>query len=382
MIKPEINTILLYRYGWWIILDNIKRTNFQDVNLYRLTYGLSLTPEQIISSLDDQKYEEFISCWLIDCIIDSYKVVERKYEEVEHLGGAGDKGRDVVAYIDEDKQVWDNYQCKHYSDSLKPTDIYSEVGKLLYYTYKKDFTIPRQYFFVAPKSIGPKLSDLAKNPIRFKSEVISNWQSYCESSITKKEKVILEGDFKKYVDDFDFSIFKTKGMQAVLSEFSKSKFYTSFFGGGFSKPRPLDKSPTEEMLSTEDIYITRLLEAYSDSLNTSIGDLEQLAAFPKELEHLKKQRINFYKAESLKDYANESLPSETVFDELQTSIHDALEDTINDDYENGLRCLKETFKEVQRIDLSGNIISQVTRPADRKGICHQLANDGKIRWAK
>lgn len=363
-------------------MDNIKKPDFQNINLYRLTYGIILTPEQIIFSLDDQRYEEFISCWLIDCIVNEYENVERKYEEVEHLGGAGDKGRDVVAYLDEGKKGWDNYQCKHYSETLKPTDIYSEVGKLLYYTYKKDFTIPRKYYFVAPKGIGTKLSDLIKKPNEFKKEVILNWKSYCESNITKKNKVILDGDFRKYVNSFDFSIFTTKGTQAILSEFSKSRFYTSFFGGGFSKPRPLDKLPTDEMLAIEDEYITRLLEAYSDLLHTRIDSIEQLYVFSDELKHLKTQRINFYKAESLKDYANESLPSETIFEEFQDSIYDALEDTINDDYENGFRCLKETLKEVQRIDLSGNIISQVTRPADRKGICHQLANDGKIRWTK
>lgn len=363
-------------------MDNIKKPDFRNINLYRLTYGLSLTPEQIILTLDDQRYEELISCWLIDCVINLYENVERKYEEVEHLGGAGDKGRDVVAYVDVDKKVWDNYQCKHYNESLKPTDIYSEVGKLLYYTYKNDFTIPRKYYFVAPKGIGTKLSDLVKKPSELKKEVISNWQSYCESNIIKKEKVTLEGQFKSYVESFDFSIFTTKGTHAILAEFLNSRFYASFFGGGFSKPRPLDKLPTEEMLPMEDTYITKLLEAYSDLLDEPIDNLKQLSKCTSQLKHFKTQRINFYKAESLKDYANESLPSETIFEEFQDFIYDALEDIINDDYENGFICLKETLKEVQRIDLSGNIISQVTRPADRKGICHQLANDERIRWVK
>lgn len=363
-------------------MDNIKKPDFRNINLYRLTYGLTLTPKQIISTFDDQKYEEFISCWLIDCVINSYENVERKYDEVEHLGGSGDKGRDVVAYIDLDKTVWDNYQCKHYSGSLTPTDIYCEVGKLLYYTYKKDFTVPRKYVFVAPKNIGTKLSDLIKEPSKFKKAVTSNWEKYCESNITKKEKVILEGDFYKYVNSFDFNIFKAKGTQAILSEFSNSRFYASFFGSGFSKPRPLDKLPTKEKLAMEDTYINRLLEAYSDSLLTCIDNIEQLSKFSNEINHFRAQRINFYKAESLRDYANESLPSETIFQDFQEIIYDALEDTINDDYENGFKCLKETLKEVQRIDLSGNILSQVARPADRKGICHQLANDDKIRWVK
>jgi len=63
-------------------------------------------------------------------------------------------------------------------------------------------------------------------------------------------------------------------------------------------------------------------------------------------------------------------------------IKDAIIDTVTDNYSNGFVRMKETLKQVQTIDLSGNILGQVTRPSDRKGICHQLVNDTKIRWVK
>ncbi|EMS71232.1 ABC-three component system protein [Ruminiclostridium cellobioparum] len=363
-------------------MGDIREPNLRDVNLYRLIYGIQLTPQQIISTFDDKLYEEFISCWLIDCVSKSYNELDRKYEEIGHLGGAGDKGRDVVAIVNMDDGTWDNYQCKHYKGSLAPVDIYCEIGKVIYYTYKKEYTIPRSYYFVAPKNIGTKLNDMLNNPDELRKNLVENWDSYCKDNITKKEKIKLEGEIEEYINNFDFSIFKGKGTAAILSEFEKSRFYPAFFGGGFSKPRPLDRIPERAIQPNEDIYIKRLIEAYSDALGFKINGINELEKYTKEYTHFKDQRICFYKAESLKDYANESLPSEEIYDEFKSIIHDAIIDTINDDYDNGYVCIKETLKEVQRIDLSCNILGQVTRPADRKGVCHQLANEEKVRWVK
>lgn len=362
-------------------MNNITLPNFRDVNLYRLQYGIQLTPQQIISTFDDTIYENFISCWLLDCIDNKYERLDRKYDEIIHTGGAGDKGRDVIAIIDSSKNLWDNYQCKHYEASLKPTEIYCEVGKVLYYTYIKDYSIPQNYYFVAPKNIGPRLADYLSKPQILKNELLSNWDKYCKDDITSKKSIIIEGDFKDYVLDFDFSIFHGKGTDMILREFEKSKFYSAFFGGGFSKPRPLDHEPEKHILKNEEIYINQLIKAYGDAEYCDFGTVDNLKKTSENYyKHLQKQRVCFYKAESLKDYANESLPSEKMYEDFQQYIHDAIIDTVEDDYDNGYLRVKQTLKQVQNIDLSGDILGQVTRPDDRKGICHQLVNEEKMKW--
>jgi len=202
-------------------VSNIRKPNFRDVNLYRLQYGIRLTPQQIISTFDDTIYEDFISCWLLDCIEEKYEKLDRKYDEILHTGGAGDKGRDVIAIINSNDRTWDNYQCKHYNAGLKPTEIYSEIGKLLYYTFIGDYAIPQNYFFVAPKNLGTKLADYLMNPSILRKEVVANWDKYCKNDITIKKQILLESDLKKYVERFDFSIFKGKGTDMILREFEK-----------------------------------------------------------------------------------------------------------------------------------------------------------------
>ena len=91
-----------------------------------------------------------------------------------HLGGAGDKGRDVVGYLGDPQTAceWDSYQCKHYDHPLMPTDIYTELGKLCVYTNRGDFTVPRRYRFVAPRGVGVKLHDMLRNAEKLREALI------------------------------------------------------------------------------------------------------------------------------------------------------------------------------------------------------------------
>ena len=74
-------------------------------------------------------------------------------------------GRDITAATGpEDDAPWDNYQCKHYKDPLAPGDVWLELGKLIYYTQRGEYTFPRKYFFVAPQGAGNKLSRLLRKP--------------------------------------------------------------------------------------------------------------------------------------------------------------------------------------------------------------------------
>lgn len=138
--------------------------------------GKHIPPVHRLRIMSANDWEEFIEEW-----IDSLK---SEYIKVDKLGGAGDKGRDVVAQVN-DTGVWDNYQCKHYDHPLTPTDIWAEIGKLVYYTSIGDFTCPRHYYFIAPQGIGTKLSTLLQKPKDLVDGLIENWDNYCKKKITK-----------------------------------------------------------------------------------------------------------------------------------------------------------------------------------------------------
>lgn len=105
---------------------------------YHTTYGKTILPIKRVELFSPDEWEEFIEEWL--------DVKKNEYLEVERLGGAGDKGRDVIAYITDKKKSnykWDCYQCKHYSAPLTPTQVYVEFGKIIYYTFKNEYPVPK-----------------------------------------------------------------------------------------------------------------------------------------------------------------------------------------------------------------------------------------------
>ena len=91
-------------------------------NEERLRYDI--TPKERLALMDEDTYEELVAIWAFACL-------KSKYKDVYRIGGAGDKGRDVCAYIDLSEDKYDLYQCKHYKNALTYSDLSS--------TYKCNF---------------------------------------------------------------------------------------------------------------------------------------------------------------------------------------------------------------------------------------------------
>ena len=221
---------------------------------------------------------------------------------MERAGGAGDKGRDIIAYIDPDvtyPRKWDNYQCKHYKDPISPSDIWVELGKLCFYTYRCDYTIPESYYFVSSKGCGPSLVDLLDRPDKINKQLIDNWNKKCEREITKKAPIVLEGRFLSYVEKFNFSIIKRVTPITLLDQHSKTRYHAMIFGSRL-KARPTPPSPPPNINQVETRYVDQLFEAFSDHLKKTVSNVDDI----KNIEHLitcfVQARNCFYSAEALK----------------------------------------------------------------------------------
>src|SRR5204863_2847658 len=129
------------------------------------------------------------------------------YERVARFGGSGDQGIDVIGFVSNKgfDGEWDNYQCKRYDHRLHPSDIWVELGKIVYYSYKKEYSVPRKYYFVASQDAGTTLQKLLANPDALKAELRANWSKYCEGQITSTSKIPLEGELLAWFENFDFS---------------------------------------------------------------------------------------------------------------------------------------------------------------------------------
>jgi hypothetical protein len=339
--------------------------------------GAPIDPLVRLANFTDVEFERFIWEW-------ARGYLAHQYIEVQHRGGAGDKGRDVVAWLDPSSIVprrWDLYQCKRYKDALTPSDFLVELGKLCLYTHRRDYSIPRHYWIVAPKGVGNTLQDLIDNPSALGRRVIDDWDKRCRDEITAKHPVPLAGAFCNYVESFDFSIVKTLAPKLLIEQHSQTKEHLAVFGTQF-KPRPPADTPPPDVAPKETVYVTSVYEAFGDHLKTPVLEPTHFADYAYLTQCFNHARECFYCAESLKEFSRDNLPDDRVFSNLCSQVLQGITPTLNKIHKDGYEKLIDVSERVLQTQITSNILVTEMEPNDRIGLCHQLANEGRVKWVK
>lgn len=335
--------------------------------------GPPIHPKDRIELYSPDQWEGFIQEW-VDSLRDEYELVER-------CGGPGDMGCDIVATVKGGKGEWDNYQCKHYQKALTPGDVWIELGKLAYYTQQGQYSYPRSYFFVAPQGVGPKLSNLLKKPNALRDGLLENWDKACRTNITKTAVIDCDAAMKSHISSLDFSIFRTKPLLRIIEEHAKTRWYVARFGGGLPQ-RPEPTPPPDDPTDDEAIFVGELRRAYADHLKRDPKDLDAGLASREDLrEHFQDARVEFYSAEGLRAFSRDTLP-QGEFEKLQDEVHSGIKDDERGDHADGYRRVLAVVKTARLLQLTSNPLTTRIHTRDKGGICHQLANDRKVRWVK
>ncbi len=337
-------------------------------------FGKTILPQQQIFLYSPAQWEAFIEEWA--------QSKKDEYVRFDRFGGSGDMGIDIAGMTSEAglQGIWDNYQCKHYPSALTPTLAWPELAKVLWYSFKREYTAPRKYYFVAPKECGAKLKKLLLDPKKLKEELISNWDKNCSKNITVKETISLQGAFRNYVDSFDFSIFTYKNVLTIIEEHRQTPYFSLRFGGGLNT-RPNVPPPPKDISEAESRYIQQLFEAYSEHKNQTISNTLELQAWDDLIQHFHHQRECFYHAETLRNFARDNVPPGT-FEALQTEVHAGVFEVEASIHLNAYARMTEVLKTANSLNLTANALISVIKIQDRKGICHQLANENRLKWRK
>jgi hypothetical protein len=327
-----------------------------------------ISPSILVRSYSDKEWEVFIEEWTSG--------FEPKYHFVERIGGTGDKGRDVIAYLGPQNDAtteWDNYQCKRYNAPIDPSDMWTDFGKLCYYTWRGDYSVPRRYRIVAPLEIKPGFKELLKHPIRIKEQLKSNWAQHCTKKITLKHDIPLEGKLADYVEAFDFSIIGYLTVVQILEQHAKTPFWDVRFKEKAPK-RPADATPPPEPAASEAGYVRQLLDAYADHEKLPSLTLEELHKLQRHTSHYHRCREDFYKAESLYRFTKDSVKLGS-FEDFKQHVLDTVIDVHEDDHTSALERLKKTTQEALKLPPMAGQLSAIATPGDKKGACHHLANE-------
>jgi hypothetical protein len=320
------------------------------------------------------EWEKFVEEWCGS--------LKGSYYTVRRHSGSGDMGIDVAGYVSDAglNGEWDNYQCKHYSKALSPSTMWIEFGKVIYHSFKSEYTPPRKYYFVSPHGVGTSLSKLMDNPGELKNQLRTQWSSKCQDAITTTASIPLTRDLLEWFENFDFSIFSHKTIRELIEGHALTPFHSVRFGGGLN-PRPHPKPAPDEHEDQESRYVRKIFDAYGDHLRTPINTVADIEAssVPRLKDHLLRQRTNFFSAESLRNFARDNVP-EGTFDSLQEEVFHGVIDVCESSHTDGLARMREVVTQASKIALTANPLQTVVHTQDRQGICHQLANDDKLHW--
>ena len=364
--------------GYDFKLRDIEREPIPVPAAAQIAHGIPILPVARLAVMSPEDWEQFTVEWL------TFLKNEGMYWRILRSAGSGDRGVDVVAFSSElgFARAWDSYQCKHYSQVLSPNDVCEEAAKIVYHSFKKHAPfdqacrVPRRHVFVSPKGVGLKAGRWLRNPEAFRCGFKERWQG-CGPKVSG-EPVPLRDKLLAYVDGFDFSIFDHRTGIELIEDHAKSPFHAARFGGGLplrgSSPAPPTR-PTEN----ESVYLGKLLDAYGDHLGKPITSSDDIDRDPTLRDHYNRQRVLFYSAEALRNFARDRTP-EGTFNSLQDDIYHGVVDAYEEEYESGLARVRATVGRAAAIDVGGNALVGVTQVTDKQGVCHQLANECVLTW--
>ncbi len=343
------------------------------ITAQQISQGSYISPIDRLKLMSADDWEIFTEEWL--------DLKRSTYIKTERLAGAGDMGRDIVAYITDPRSnpnnyEWDCYQCKHYDHSLSPSGVWVEFGKIIYYTFKSEYPIPKKYYFIAPQGIGTSLNKLLQDTSNLKDTLKEKWDKYCKEKITKTEDILLQGDLLIYFESFNFSIFDSIAPKIIIDEYRSHRDFLKRFGGSLPS-RPTISIPS----NIEDLrYIDQLVKSYNTNSTNEILNVDDIS-LASHKGHFEDARKSFYKAEELRMLNRDSLP-DGIFENLKENIYDGVSSKSREEFDDGYKKVLAIESQAVQIPIESNPLKDTCQTIDKKGLCHHLVNDKKLTWVE
>jgi len=349
-----------------------------NARLLGLGAGLPVNPLDRLANFSADDFERFLLEWANGYL----RLKLPGVDDVQKRGGAGDKGRDIVVWFDppsSPSRRWHLYQCKRYAAALGSGKAVGEIAKVLYYSFRGDYTLPSEYWFVTRKGVTGDFQDLVDEPEKLKAFITKNWDKHCANAITSKETISLEDDFAEYIDTIDFGFIRVKQPLELIAEHAQTRYHLIVFGAPLVE-RPPPAEPPSQVAETERGYVGELFKVIGEMTGAPIAVASDFSGHSKARNLFERSRMTFYSAEGLKELARDQMADAGYFDQLLSDFRHGLYYTYSAPADTGYGRLSETVKAAQAQQIPGHVLESHMTAPDREGICHHLANNGEVSW--
>lgn len=152
-------------------------------------------------------------------------------------------------------------------------------------------------------------------------------------------------------------------------------------------PKPMAIEVPEEISITEMKYVSAILEAFAEDAEVEVishGDLITKAEYTKYRTKFDRYRMDYYRAESIKESLKDTkLESENgLFEKLENETYESIIDKVEDNYDTSYQRMNGVLEHVTTVELSSLLakIPGLVGSSQKKGLCHILVNEERIRW--
>jgi hypothetical protein len=326
----------------------------------RMNYAL------LVRALPPDRLEEFVDDWLEQRVKD--------YHSHELWRGTGDLGRDVTGYVTDKRMegVWDNFQCKQLSSSLKEVAAFVELGKIFMHASNGEFALPRSYFFVAPYGVARAVQTYIAHPERFRQALLDQWNTRISKKLVSRKEIPLTPLIEDAIKTFDFrQVHWIDATKLVADPACKAALVKWFGSDPGASPRGVVPSQVQ---GDESEYISQLLAMYEQRGPGKFKDASVALASLEFGSHLRDQRTRFFDAVAFERFYRDSTPKEYISN-FKDDIYHGVVEIHRDTHRDGLERMSQVLKQAAIIQPSG-VLGKHAGPQVKQGTCHQFANEG------
>jgi hypothetical protein len=280
-------------------------------------------PKQQIFFYSPDEWEEFILEWATGLKDDG---AGRTYVQIKRLGGSGDAGIDVAAFksAQQLEGPWDCFQGKHYAAALTFSDAAKEILKVLGHVDAGDYILPDRYLFLAPQGAATSLNRLLSTPTKLRTKFLENLKP--DKPLVKSLTPVQIEGVQAQAAGVDFSMFQAMQPHEVLEVHRSTPYHPARFGTPLPR-RTTPAEPPEVVAESETHYVAELRRVYAEKDPNGVDDATLLSEHPTYGGHFQRQRVSFYRAESLRMDARDAVPDGT-FEALQGDVFDGVIDVV------------------------------------------------------
>jgi hypothetical protein len=327
-----------------------------------------------LQEIDDAELEEFVELW-----------IERKsqhYVRVERIGAANDKGRDVVGFSSDrgHEGHWDLYQCKRRTrgGKLGRPEAITELGKLFHHHVSGVYrTLPMAYVFVAPRGIVGPLRDLILNPSTLGPYLINHWDECCATRVSDRKVIPLTPDIRAAIEAFDFARVSYLTAPIIVKDPAAAAALSQVLG---LMPGEAPPGTAPDAIQPEELaYVDQLRQVYSEASGSAFSNADDVLAHPDHGEHLRRQRTRFFEAASFSRFHRDNT-APGALEAFQNDVYHGVIEVYGDTHISRLHRVDAVMKHAGLTQVL--LLGRSSRIPVRQGMCHHLANEGRLTWIR